>query len=199
LSTEGTEDGKAEARKGPGEGEEAMTLRSVRAVFAFVVVLGGALGLAVTPAAADRVLDWQVIGTGTGSCALTGTPPNAKFVCTFSGNATGTHVGDSTYSVMVTLGSDVGLTGSVADCFLASGPGMVTAADGSIVNFNTVGLFCGEVKEDLPVQYNGTYRITGGSDRFGAAVGGGNLAATVTATVTGGGVSFIKIDGTINF
>ena len=190
-----------------------MTLRLVKSLFAFVVVLGAGLALAVTPAAsaAALVLDWQVIGTGTGApngCAVT----TGGATCIFSGNATGDHVGRSTYVINIIAGDTIpGLNGSGGECALSSGTGNVTAADGSKVNFNTVGLLCEEGALGTPIHYNGTYRIcspattpgcpTSAGGRFSDAVGGGNLAATTTQpfSTPSPPVSFIKIDGTINF
>ena len=160
-----------------------------------------------------EVLDWQVIGTGTGSCP---TSTTGIIVCTFSGNATGDHVGSSTYSVTVTEGPILlesngsgGPNAAQGECAISSGSAnnMVIAADGSKIFFNTVGLLCneGSVVPVTPLHYNGTYRITPAtSGRFAAAVGGGSLVATLTnpvqpATPPAVPVSFIKIDGTINF
>jgi len=85
---------------------------------------------------------------------------------------------------------------------LSAGKGMVTAADGSIVTFNITGLQCQENTatgtDNTPGTFNGTYRITGGTDRFRDAAGGGSLTASLTNPFKGHGVSFIKIDGAIN-
>ncbi|TMJ08873.1 MAG: hypothetical protein E6H02_09525 [Bacillati bacterium ANGP1] len=87
--------------------------------------------------------------------------------------------------------------GSGGVCFFASGFAQtVTAANTDTIAFNTLGLLCNEGSLGSPVQYNGTYRITGGSGRFSSAVGGGSLTATLDLSVP---LSFIKIDGTINF
>jgi len=187
-----------------------MTLRSVKSLIAVILMLGAGLALAVRPpaaAAAALVLDWQVIGTGTGApngC----TTSSGSTICTFSGRATGDHVGNSTYVVTITAGETlIETNGSGGNCAISSGTGNVTAADGSKVNFNTVGLLCneGSVVPVTPLHYNGTYRITPAtSGRFAAAVGGGSLVATLTnpvqpATPPAVPVSFIKIDGTINF
>ena len=192
----------------------SMTLRSVKSLFAFVVVLGAGLALAGAPAttvapaatAAPLVLDWRVIGTGTGTNAC---PTTAGVTsCTFSGNATGDHVGSSTYSVTVTEGPILlesngsgGPNAAQGECAISSGSAnnMVIAADGSKIFFNTVGLLCNEGPMGTPPHYNGTYRITGGTGRFSAASGGGSLVATLAPTASGVEVSFIKIDGTINF
>ena len=64
-------------------------------------------------------------------------------------------------------------------CFAASDTGTVTPANGDIISFNTVGLLCEEAEPGSALQYNGTYRITGGQGRFASVVGGGNLEAAL--------------------
>ena len=80
-------------------------LRSAKSLFAFVLALGVGLASTVTPAgaAADKVLDWQVIGEGAGRCTAT----SGIITCTISGNATGDHIGNGTYDVSSTLGMKV--------------------------------------------------------------------------------------------
>ncbi len=179
-------------------------LRSAKSLFAFVLVLGVGLASTVTPASAatDKVLDWQVIGEGAGQCTISA---SGAVTCTVQGSATGDHIGKGTYDVSSTLGTILGPNGAGGVCALSSGTGMVTAADGSIVFFNVTGLQCQEGLSSNPPagSFNGTYRITGGTGRFGAAAGGGSLTATFANSPGGvfapGGVSFIKIDGAINF
>lgn len=175
---------------------------------AVLLVLGAnfvvAVGLA---AAAAHVLDWRVIGSGD----VGGTCPTALVAdCTLtsSGSANpvsviGQRLGNSSYSLSVEAGS-ISLDNTTALpvanrglCFAASGTGTVTAANGDVLPFNTVGLLCEEGARGSPLHYNGTYRITPGTGRFDAAVGGGSLAGTFTRDT--GGVAFIKIDGVINF
>ena len=48
-------------------------------------------------------------------------------------------------------------------CLAASGTGTVTPASGDVIFFNTVGLLCEEAEPGSALQYNGTYRITGGA------------------------------------
>ena len=64
-------------------------------------------------------------------------------------------------------------------CLAASGTGTVTPASGDVIFFNTVGLLCEEAEPGSALQYNGTYRITGGQGRFASVVGGGNLEAAL--------------------
>lgn len=169
-------------------------------MFALLVMLGVGLVVAVGPAAtAPLILDWRVIGTG-GATVTGGTCGLSAFLvsgCTSntSGDALGTHVGNSTYSVSVTTGPVAHPNSSGGNCFTANGTGDVTAASGDAIHFKTVGWLCEESVPGSPYHYNATYRITGGEGRFTGAVGGGNLASTIVR----GTVNFIKIDGTINF
>src|SRR3989442_14890107 len=95
-------------------------------------------------------------------------------------------------------------TSSRGKCLPANGvngittPNAVSAANGDLINFNTVGWLCEEGGPGSSYHYNGTYRITSGTGRFSNVVGGGNLAATFEkGAVTDN--TYIKIDGTINF
>jgi hypothetical protein len=86
-------------------------------------------------------------------------------------------------------------------CAIATGSGTVSAANGDTIAFNTVGLLCDEIPNSPSnIHYNGTYRITVGSGHFAGAVGGGSLTAILqVGAPVFIPVSFIKIDGTINF
>jgi hypothetical protein len=181
-----------------------MTSRYVKPTLALLFVLGVGLAFAVAPAAtAQLVLDWRVIGTGDagGSCATAFFPG-----CTADsdGDAIGTHIGNSTWSVRLRTGT----TGKVpidnssgGQCFVANGSGKIIEANGDVIGFSTVGWLCEEAQPRSPYHYNGTYRIDRGSGRFADAVGGGNLALTNAPQTKAAkfGESFIKIDGTINF
>jgi len=184
-----------------------MNSRYVKPTLAVLLVLGVSFVVGVgLAAAAVHVLDWRVLGSGN----VDGTCPTALIAdCTLksSGSSSespqvlGTHIGDGSYSLSVEAGL-TSLTNTTAVtnpglCFAASGTGTVTAANGDVINFNTVGLLCEEAARGSALQYNGTYRITVGTGRFADAVGGGNLAATFERTT--GGVAFIKIDGVLNF
>lgn len=177
-----------------------MTSRCVKLMLALLLVLGAGLAFAVTPAAtAPLVLDWDVIGTG-GASSTGGTCGLASALfsgCTSNsgGDALGKHVGNSTYTLSVTTGPIAIANSSGGNCFTANGTGDVTAANGDVVLFKTVGWLCEEGIPGSPYHYNGTYRITGGTGRFLGAVGGGNLGSTFVR----GTVNFLKIDGTINF
>jgi hypothetical protein len=178
----------------------------------FVLVAGLALG-AADAMANPFVLDWRVIGVGAdaGTCETGSLMSGCTSLPT--GSVQGTHIGAGTYTVSVTAGSD---NGGLTDpsnhaknsnsglCLPANGSGTVVAADGSTINYNTVGWICEEAGSGSSYHYNGTYRISGGTGRFSTAVGGGSLTYTVekdplAAVTTGNGSSYMKIDGTINF
>ena len=172
-----------------------MTYRYVKPMLALLLALGVGLAFAVSPAAtAPLVLDWQVIGKGVvgGTCS-----PTVFSGCTAtgSGDALGTHIGNSTYTFSVTTGPTGIADSSGGLCFAADGAGAVTAANGDVINFKTVGWLCEEGASGTAFHYNGTYRNVPGTGRFTSVVGGGNLASTFGR----GSVNFIKIDGTINF
>ena len=158
------------------------------------------------------VLDWRVIGFGavTGSCE-SAFAQNCTSIST--GTVQGTHIGSGTYNLTLTAGSDGSAPlGSNATnpsggrCLPANGTSgtslaasnLITAANGDVIQFNTVGWLCEEGGQESPYHYNGTYRIVSGTGRFSTAVGGGSL----TATFEKGGLTnatFLKFDGTINF
>ena len=175
----------------------------------FVIAVGSAL-LGTASTAGPLVLDWRVIGTGTviGSCQGVFTSGCTSLS---SGVVLGTHLGSGSYALSLTAGSDSQLPGqsnatnsSNGKCLPANGvngittPNAVSAANGDLINFNTVGWICEEGGPGSSYHYNGTYRITSGTGRFSNVVGGGNLAATFEkGAVTDN--TYIKIDGTINF
>ena len=165
-------------------------------------LVGVSLALLGTAAlASPLVLDWRVNGTGTvtGTCQMM-----FSSGCTSisSGIVLGTHIGSGTYALRVTTGNDgsfnAATNASGGKCFPANGPGSITAASGAMINFNAVGWLCEEGGSGSPYHYNGTYRITGGTDRFSDAVGGGSVAATFEKGALTND-TFVKIDGTINF
>jgi hypothetical protein len=172
-----------------------MTSRCVKLVL--LLVLGAGLAFTVSPAAAaPLVLDWEAIGTGGvgGTCAIS---PILVAGCQANsgGDALGKHVGSSTWTLSVNASATPVANASGGNCFVANGTGTVTAANGDVINFTVVGWLCEEGIPGTAYHYNATYRIFGGTGRFGSAVGGGNLSSTNVR----GGASFLKIDGTINF
>jgi len=161
-----------------------MTSRCAKGMLALLLVLALGFGFAARTIAAPAAgLNWEVHGTGSGSASLTGVSS--------SGPAMPQHVGNATYSLSLSMPGTVGTNGVGGACEFITGTGSVTAADGSTISFATVGTLCNEAGILSVLQYNGTYRITGGNGRFVGVDGGGSLTATFGST------HFIKIDGTI--
>jgi len=181
-------------------------------MLALSIAVGAGLALLGTVAMATNpfVLDWRVLGFGTvtGTCE---TSFGSGCTSISTGSAQGTHIGAGGYTLTLTAGSDNGgptdpsnhaANPSGGKCLPANGINGLTnniaAADGSTINFNTVGWLCEEGASGSDYHYNGTYRITGGTGRFSGAVGGGSLVATFEK----GGLpnnTYMKVDGTINF
>ena len=187
-----------------------------KSMLAFVFAIGASLAVLGAVVANPFVLDWRVIGFGTvtANCA----PFGPACTSTSTGTVQGTHIGSGSYNLTLTAGSDgTSPTGSNATnssggrCLPANGTSMasvagtsvpvsnaITAANGDVIQFNTVGWLCEEGAPESSYHYNGTYRITSGTGRFSTVVGGGNLAATFEkGRVTN--ATFLKFDGTINF
>jgi hypothetical protein len=168
-----------------------------------VVVVGAGLALLATAALANPfVLDWRVIGFGTVTGTCNAGALAAGCTSTSTGAVQGTHIGSGTYSLTLTAGNDNSNTNSSGGrCFPANGstPNAVTAADGSTVDFSTVGWLCEEAGAGSSYHYDGTYRITSGTGRFSTVVGGGSLTATFEKNGALVSKTFLKIDGTINF
>jgi len=158
--------------------------RCAKRMLAVPLVLALSLGVAARATAAPAAgLSWQVHGTGSGSASLT--------AVSSSGPAMPQFVGDATYSLSLSMPGTTGPNGAGGRCEVISGSGSVTAADGAMISFATVGTLCNEDGSGSPLHYNGTYRITKGDGRFSGAAGGGSLTATFDST------HFIKIDGTV--
>jgi hypothetical protein len=182
---------------------------NTKKMLARLFAIGAGLALLSAVAMANPfVLDWRVIGFGAdaGTCASGSFGSGCTSVTT--GNVQGTHIGSGAYSLTITTGND-NAGGGTNNATNASGgkclpannntlAGTVTAADGSTINFNTVGWLCEEGSSGSPDHYNGTYRITGGTGRFSGAMGGGSLVYTVDKQSLAR-PTYMKIDGTINF
>lgn len=159
--------------------------------------------------AAPLVLDWRFIGTGavdpTSTCH---TVFDSGCTANSTGTGLGQHIGSGTYNISLVSGNTAKPTNSSGGkCLATNGlstggvTNSITAANGDIVNFNTVGVLCEEAGSGSSYHYNGTYRIIGGTGRFSSVVGGGNLTATFQKGGTLGVVNavYMKVDGTINF
>jgi hypothetical protein len=179
----------------------------VKSMLALVVV-GLSLALPAGLASAAAVmLDWEVRGSGitTGTCGVSALV--AGCTATASGSALGTHVGNSSWTLSLTAGPFLlAPNSSGGNCFIANGTGGVTAANGDVISYNTVGTLCEEAAAGSPYHYNGTFRVTGGTGRFSSAVGAGNVVTTnpgggggVAPAIVSSGSTFIHIDGTINY
>ena len=162
-----------------------MTSRCVKPVFALLAVLAASLAFAAPPAG----LNWEVHGTGSGAVTVfTGGSS--------TGPAMPQYIGNATYSLTLSNPIFFASNGAGGVCAIATGTGGIAAADGSTINFATVGMLCNAANGGEgpgAVHYNGTYGITGGTGRFVGVLGGGSL----TATFNFNSPHFIKIDGTI--
>ena len=127
-------------------------------MLALSIAVGAGLALLGTVAMATNpfVLDWRVLGTGTvtGTCE---TSFGSGCTSISTGSAQGTHIGAGGYTLTLTAGSDNGgptdpsnhaANPSGGKCLPANGINGLTnniaAADGSTINFNTVGWLCEE-------------------------------------------------------
>ena len=174
-------------------------MKSSKPLLVALLVLGAPmvpLGLA---APARHVLDWRVIGSGTvGATDTCRAGFAAGCILDSAGSALGTQVGKSKYTLIVTAGPVPVTNNAGGNCVAADGTGTVTAANGAVINFNTVGLLCEEGAAGTPLHYNGTYRITPGTGRFLNAVGGGSVVATFelgSVEPPVAALDFFKIDG----
>jgi len=173
-----------------------MTSRCAKPILALLLVLALGLGFAARAIAAPAAgLNWEVHGTGEGGVSTQTTLLGVVVVtgASSTGPAMPQHVGNATYRVDLGPAEPFAGNGAGGFCYMVRGTGHIDAADGSTINFNTVGTLCNEGTVNSTFHYNGTYRITGGDGRFttGVVGGGGSL------TVTFGSPNFFKIDGTI--
>lgn len=117
----------------------------------------------------------------------------------------GTQIVHGYFVLRLDLGSPASLNGYPAGgpiavpqgvCVPASAVGWLTAASGDVINFSNVGTVCEEAVPGSPYHFNGTYRITGGTGQFAAAVGGGSLTSTFTRD---GATVFFHLNGAIKY
>lgn len=172
-----------------------------------LLILG--LIFVASPAAADiaGLLDLEVVGEGTakdqgGTCFDQALFPGCTLLV--SGQMMiriGTHLGHGTYTLQLRTGAGPLFNADSGGCLPANRSeffefpvqtAKLTAANGDIISFNTVGLLCEELAPGSSYQYNGTYRITGGTGEFAALVGGGKLAVTVHRIT---GQAFLHLHG----
>lgn len=173
----------------------------VTSILALLVLVLGHV-FVVSPATADVVSDFQVIGRGLANFTCQLAPLTPDCISNSAGDVRGTFIVSGTYTLSITAGP-VGSPQSTAGlCFPANGVGQIfAAATGEVINYKTVGWICEDFIPGTPYHYNGTYRIdsplNSGTGQFAAAAGGGSLTATFEKGVDG--QTFIKFDGTIHF
>jgi hypothetical protein len=169
-----------------------------------LLVLGLGLVFVAGPAYADdKVLDFDVQADGVagGSCQSNGSlllPCTSNSGSDTTGEAIGKHIGHGAWTLSVSTNTTTFLPNgpSGGRCWTSSGTGQLAAANGDIINFNTVGLLCEEVGSGSSYQYNGSFRIVPGTGRFSAAQGGGAIDASFNRPAS---TSFMKMDGAWNF
>lgn len=174
-----------------------MKSRWVKPMLALLIPGLGLALAAIAGAVAAVPLDNHILGVGVvgGTCQALGAPLASGCISNSGGDAIGKHIGNGSYTLSVTTGLGSLANSDTGMCFAANGTGKITAANGDVFNFNTVGTLCEEGLPSSPYHYNGTYRITGGTGRFDDAVGGGS----VTSALVRGGPAHLAIDGTINY
>lgn len=176
---------------------KALCLKVSAAVFMLASVF------AATPVLAGHVLDFQVLGRGSvdNDCS----PLASAITCNIvlSGQASGTHIGHDDFNLnlrVTALGSRLsnGEVGGV--CVVVHGSGTLVPpgpiANPPTISFNVAGTVCEEGGADSPAHFDGTYRITGGDNRFAGRSGGGSLTATYIRGA--GGLVFLHLHGTID-
>lgn len=173
-----------------------MKLLFVKALLAGLALAGG---FAATPAFAGHVLDLQVLGRGSvnNDCDLAVTLVGCNVL--LAGQASGTHIGHDDFAVnlRVTTASTRSSNGVGGLCAVVTGTLTLTPPSaGTSINMNVAGTICEEGGANSPAEFDGTYRITGGSARFADAVGGGSLALTWLRGA--GGLTFLHLHGTID-
>lgn len=158
---------------------------------------------AAAPVFAGHVLDFQVLGRGSvvNDCVLA-----TSVDCTIelSGQASGTHIGHDDFNLKLRvtalssrLGNGDGATGVNGLCVVVHGWGtLVPPSTATSISFNVAGTVCEERVMGSPAHFDGTYRITEGSARFGDVAGGGSLTATYIRGT--GGEVFLHLHGTID-
>lgn len=179
---------------------KSVCVKSMMALLTLVVVS------AATPVLALHVMDLEVMGSGTveTNCLVT---LASGCTVTSSGEAMGTHINHGYFVLRLDTGSPASLNGYPAGpgpqggtqqgvCLPASFLGGLSAASGDTINFRHAGVVCEEAAPGSSYHYNGTYRITGGTGQFAAAVGGGSLTSTFTRD---GATAFFHLQGTIKY
>jgi len=136
------------------------------------------------PAVVSAQTDLHVTGSGSvdTSCLVTLTE---NCTITATGSMSGAGINPGTFTLRIDTGSPHTLNGypgwpSQGFCIPASMQGTLAETGGDTLQFNHVGLVCEEGMPGSDYQYNGTFRITGGTGRFSTATGTGNIVGTFT-------------------
>jgi exopolysaccharide biosynthesis polyprenyl glycosylphosphotransferase len=167
------------------------------------------LALVSAPAAGGPLQALQVMGSGvaTTNCGSR-LGPNCT-IRTTDGTSIATSDGvvllDGSFDIRFDTGSTGTLNGWPAGaqqgleqgmCFAGSHLGFLTGANGDVLRFANVGTVCEESGPGSAIQFNGTFRITGGDGQFAAAAGVGSMAMSVAL---GDGKVFLKMSGTLTY
>lgn len=175
---------------------KALYLKVSTAVFMLASVF------AATPVFAGHVLDFQVLGKGlvANDCR----PFIQALGCNIvlNGQASGTHIGHDDFNLNLRVDA---LTHSESNgagglCVVVTGTFTLTPPSTATSIFsNVTGTVCEEGITNSDVQFDGTYRITGGTARFDGRSGGGSLTATYTRPpTTEPGVVYLHLHGTLD-
>ncbi len=115
-----------------------------------------------------------------------------------NGTQTSSHLGTGPYQTTLTVDWAAATSnGQGGFCAPASGPSILTAANGDTLTLSNTGIVCevGATGNNVPHSYNGTYTITGGTGRFTDATGSGR----VTGSDDGDGNSQYSASGTLSY
>jgi len=142
---------------------------------------------------------FEVTGTGTVETNCFGTFfPGCTVTAT--GKMTGTPILPGDFSLRFDTGSPNSLNGYPSTiqgvCVPASFLGALTETGGDSIYFNHAGFACEEAGPSSPYVYHGTFRVTGGTGRFAAAVGSGIVVGTFTRDTA---VALVYLRGSITY
>lgn len=122
-----------------------------------------------------------------------------------SGTSTGTPIGGD-WILRLDIGGPTSQNGSTTSpqgvCIPGAGAGTITETGGDTLSFNAVGTVCEEGVSSGPYVFIGTYRITGGTGRFAAAIGTGSASAAYGREGTftrGAGYALLQLTGSISY
>jgi exopolysaccharide biosynthesis polyprenyl glycosylphosphotransferase len=191
----------------PGIRAKEIAMRSGHASTVGVLIL---LAFVSVSAAGGPLQDLHVMGSGTAvnNCAARLVPQCT--IRTTEGASIATSDGVVVFDgAFFDIRFDTGTTGTFNGwpggmqagmeqglCFAGSHLGFLTSGTGDVLRFANVGTVCEEAAPGSDIQFNGTFRITGGDGQFATAAGAGNMAMTVARA---DGKVFLKMTGTITY